>query len=102
MQGACRLSSLPPECSLSRLGSRQHQTPVSATTFGHHGYGRGSGRQEGKLMLRLPLPDESAWVSPAGEGCLFPKAGLGSLKILEQCWHPALGTCTAVLRAVDF
>lgn len=53
-------------------------------------------------MLRLPRPDESAWVSPAGQGCLFPKAGLGSTQILEQRWQPALGTCTAVSRTADF
>lgn len=53
-------------------------------------------------MPRLLPPDESAWVSPAGEVCLFPKAGLGSIKILEQCWHPALGTYRAFLGTADF
>lgn len=97
MQGAHQLGSLPPE--RSRLGPGGQQCGVGASLC--RGHGQGPNTQEGVLMHRLPWPDESPRVSTAGEGCQFPKAGLGSIKILEHCWHPALGICRAFLKATD-
>ena len=74
-----RLNSLPPECSFSGLGSQQPAAsdPSHCNDFWPLGHSRGRGRQEGMLMLGILRPDESAWVSPAGEGCLASRGWSG-------------------------
>lgn len=68
------LSSLPPGRSLSGLGTGSPRSGASPC----HDFRALCSRQRQRAGGR---PDDSRRVSPAGQRSLFPKAGLGSVKI---------------------
>lgn len=62
------------------------QGAAHAVPAGSCGHGKTAASSR-RLMLRPLWPDESPLGSPAGQCCLFPKAGLGSREILEHRWQ---------------